>query len=77
MRVKLQFSILFNCPSEPSKEYEEVTDAHTLVDKVPCGSAGLTECGSPARWTRSHGIAPEVWIKMCELDWTNEGSILR
>ncbi len=67
MRVKLQFSIVFKCSPEPSKEYEEVTDAHALVDKVPSGSTGLTECWSPTRWTGSHGIAPEVWIKMCEL----------
>jgi hypothetical protein len=48
------------------KNTKEIADSHTLVDKVSCSSAGLTEGGSPARWTRSHRIAPEVWIKMCE-----------
>jgi hypothetical protein len=66
LRIKRQFSVLFNCPSEPSEEHKEIADSHTLVDKVSCGSADLTKCGSPARWTRSHRITPEVWIKMCE-----------
>jgi len=66
LRIKRQFSVLFNCPSEPSEENKEIADSHTLIDKVSYGSGGLTECGSPARWTRSHRIAPEVWIKMCE-----------
>ena len=66
LRIKRQFFVLFNCPSEPSEEHKEIADSHTLVDKVSCGSARLTECGSPARRTRSHRIAPEVWIRMCK-----------
>jgi len=66
LRIKRQFSVSFNCPSEPSEEHKEIADSYTLIDKVSCGSAGLTERGSPARCPRSHRIALEVWIKMCE-----------
>ena len=53
------------------KIHEEVTDAHALVDKVPSGSTGWTECWSPTRWTGSHGIAPEVWINIVPISASN------
>jgi hypothetical protein len=35
--------------------------------EVPSSSAGLTECRSPGRWTRSHCIASKMWVSATSL----------